>query len=132
MLFKKILKLISFFYMPAIVFVLSLFLEFVFHIYDVLPWIDIPFHFIGGASIAFSFVLILNYFKDEKILKMNVLVNIGVVFLLVALVAIFWECGEFLCDFYFNTTMINGLGDTFWDLCFGMFGGFFILLFSKV
>ena len=125
-------KLFYFFRFPIIVFLVSCFLSF-FGIYDFYPWIDIPIHFIGGFVIAYSFVLILNFWKEKNLIKINnKLIYILFIVALVSLIAVFWEFWEYVMDYFFNYQCQFGLWDTMLDLFLGILGGFVLIVFRKI
>jgi len=117
----KIIKLIPCFWLPLLVFLIHLVIVLNFDIYTIYDWFDIPMHFIGGASIAFSFICVLKKCREEIIIK-DILVSIVILVALVGLVAIFWEFGE--CIFHFQ----GDLNDTLFDFVMGLSGGLFVSL----
>ena len=78
-------------------------------------------HLIGGASIAYSVVCVLNKCREEIVIK-DKLVNVVAIVALVGLVAIFWEFGEFLTGFQ------GDLNDTLFDFVMGLTGGLIVAL----
>ena len=133
---EDVFEALSFFIFPAIVLFLSLFFDFFFNIYQILPWIDIPFHFFGGFSISYSCFLVLKTFKKRKksksiSLKFFVISLVLIVFLM----AFFWEVTEFFLDFYYQTSFFGNLNDGLTDLVMGLFGGisvpFLVLIFRN-
>jgi len=76
---KKIIGLIPCFYFPFIVFLLHIFILSPSNLYTKFLWIDIPLHFLGGFSIAYSFILILRKL-DKEIVINNKLVR-GIIIL---------------------------------------------------
>ena len=125
-------KLFYFFRFPIIVFILNVFLVF-FGVYDFYPWIDIPMHLIGGIVIAYSFILIFNFWQERNLIKINnKLIKVFLIVAVVALFAVIWEFWEYAMDYFFNLPWYNNLWDTMLDLFLGIFGGFIFSLFSKV
>jgi hypothetical protein len=119
---NQYLRILSFFTFPAIVFFINIPLVFV---YDLYPWFDIPMHFLGGFSIAFTSFLFLKFFKEKKILIIeNKFLYLFIILAFVALVAVLWEFYEFFLDAFFNFNTIVSLEDTLLDLAMGLFGGF--------
>ena len=115
------LRVLSFFIFPAIVFLINFPLEFVYILY---PWFDMPMHFLGGFSIAFTSALFLKFFEEKKLLK----IGRGVLFVFVivsfvALTAVLWELYEFFIQYFFEVFWQLGLEDTLLDLVLGLFGG---------
>lgn len=128
---KNILKLIPCFYFPLIVFLFSLILHHGFNAYDIFSWIDIPMHFIGGASIAYASILVLRKVRREVVIKdrfFEVLIVLG----FVCIVAVVWEFYEFLIDYFFSLNWQLSLEDTMADFFFGLTGGLSIAVFRKV
>ena len=118
---NKYLRVLSFFTFPAIVFFINLPLVFV---YDLYPWFDIPMHFIGGFSIAFTSILFIKFFKEKELLDIkNKLIHLFVVVSFVALIAVLWEFYEYFLDLFFNFNTSLGLEDALLDLAMGIFGG---------
>ena len=120
-----LLKIASFFIFPGVVFLFDLFLIY-FKVYDVLPNLDIPMHFIGGFSIAYMFTLFLIYFNDRHLIKIrDEFLFIFIIVSVVAFIAVLWEFFEFLLEVFFNLSFQRGLEDTLMDLLMGILGGFF-------
>lgn len=127
---RDLFKLVYCFYFPLIVFLFNLVLGF-FGVYDVFPWIDVPMHFIGGASIAYSFILVLKNLKKEVVVKEKFL-KVILIFAFVCVAAVFWEFGEFLADYFFNLNTQVSLVDTMGDLFLGLFGGLVTAIFGEI
>ena len=92
-------------------------------LYTMYPWLDIPMHFFGGASVAVTYFLILRFLQEKHQLVLPGSARIMFVWGLVALTAILWELFEY------STTIITGLGlqgdlpDTMFDQFLGLVGG---------
>lgn len=124
MIKKKFLRILSFFIFPACVFVFSNFIGRVFDAYLIYPWLDIPMHFLGGISIAFTGTLFLRFFKEEGFIGINKgFLQVLLIVSLVALVAVLWEFYEFLMLYLFGILMQLSLEDTMGDFFFGLLGG---------
>ncbi|MBI3623105.1 hypothetical protein HY212_03440 [Candidatus Pacearchaeota archaeon] len=122
---KNITRILSFFIFPALVYALALFLGAVFDAFNVYTWIDIPFHFLGGLSIAYTSILFLRFFREKGFIEINKrALSILFVVSLVILVAVFWEFYEFLMKTFFNLNMQPSVADTMKDLFMGLVGGF--------
>ena len=120
-----LLKIAPFFIFPAGVFLFDLFLIY-FKVYDVLPNLDIPMHFIGGLSIAYMSALFLIYFNDKNLIKIrNDFLFVFVVVSVVSFIAVLWEFFEFSLKVFFNLPFQPCLDDTLMDLLMGILGGFF-------
>ena len=125
-------KLIYFFRWPLIVYVLGLIL-YIFKVPRIFPWIDIPLHLIGGFVIAYSFVLILEFLGDKKLIKIkNKTIYFVIIIGLVGLTTIFWEFYEFALTNLFNLSMQGNLEDTMCDLFLGLLGGSSLFIFKKI
>lgn len=122
---SKLIKLIPCFWLPLLVLLIHLLITVPFGFYTLYGWLDIPMHFVGGASIAYSFILVFKRCKDEIIIK-DKLVNIIILLALVGLSAILWEFFEF---FAYSTVELY---DTLFDMFMGLLGGLLIALFGKV
>ncbi len=122
---SKLIKLIPCFWLPLLVLLIHLLITVPFGFYTLYGWLDIPMHFVGGASIAYSFILVFKRCKDEIIIK-DKLVNIIILLALVGLSAIIWEFFEF---FAYSTVELY---DTLFDMFMGLLGGLLIALFGKV
>jgi hypothetical protein len=97
---NKFIRILSFFIFPALVFLVNLPLGFVYEIY---PWFDIPMHFLGGVSIAFTSVLFLRLFEEKKMLKIrDEFLFLFVVTCFVAFVAVLWEFYELIVLVFFD------------------------------
>ena len=125
------LKTIAWFFIfPVLVLVLHLFLLF-FDVYGILPWFDIPIHFIGGVSVSMTYFFILKYLQKENYLKINSLTRIIFVFALVSLTAVFWEFFEFSAEYLTGFNLQGSLNDTMIDLFLGLFGGLLAVIFLE-
>jgi len=110
---------------PFVLFVYDRLVNMRFDLYKVFPWLDIPMHLLGGASIAVSATLFLRYLQNHSLCgQMRKWIfhlwNMG----LVSLAAILWEFNEFLSDYFFHGSMQPSLADTMGDLFLGLLGGF--------
>ena len=126
------LKTISWFFIfPFLVLIIYLILMLFLKIYLIFPWYDIPVHIIGGASLAITYFLTLQYFQKEKYLDMNGFFEVLFIFALVSLTAIFWELFEFFVSYLTGWISQGDLQDTMADLFFGMLGGLFTAVFLE-
>lgn len=126
------LKTISWFFIfPFLVLIMYLILMLVLKIYLIFPWYDIPVHFVGGASLAITYFLTLQYFQKEKYLDMNSFFEVLFIFALVSLTAIFWELSEFFVSYLTGWISQGDLQDTMADLFFGILGGLFTAIFLE-
>jgi hypothetical protein len=89
--------------------------------YTPYPWIDIPAHITGGMAICYFFYRLSVNIQEliGKIPKLSIYVmSIG----LTVIIAVFWECFEYLSDAKFGTTTSLGLKDTLSDILNGLLG----------
>ena len=119
-----------FFVFPVFVLVTHIFLLF-FNIYRIFPWLDIPMHFIGGASLSITYFLILQFSQKENYLRINSFFKVLFIFALVSLTAVFWELFEFSVEFISGWNLQGNLEDTMLDLFLGMLGGLFTAIFLE-
>lgn len=130
---KNFLRILSFFILPAIVFVLSNFVDIFTNAFEMISWLDKLFHFIGGASAGYMFFLFFKFWEEKKLIKINnKLVLIFFIVSAVGFIAILWEFYEFLMVSYLGVNWNINYEDTLGDLFFGLLGGLFTGVFSKV
>ena len=122
--------IVWFFIFPVLVLVLHLFLLF-FDVYRILPWFDMPIHFIGGVSVSMTYFFILKYLQKENYLKISSLIRIIFVFALVSLTAVSWEFFEFSAEYLTGFNLQGSLNDTMVDLFLGLFGGLLAVIFLE-
>ena len=128
---SKFLRVLSFFIFPAVIYFVNIFLIKL-GLYNNYSWLDIPMHFLGGVSIAYMFVLFLDFFKEENFIEIkNKFLFVGIVVALVGLVAIFWEFYEFCVWIYFDLSWAMTYEDTLLDLFMGLLGGLVVGVWRK-
>jgi|TARA_Y100000310_G_scaffold337250_1_gene423856 hypothetical protein len=126
------LKNISWFFIfPVFVLIAHIFLLFVFDVYAIFPWFDIPMHFVGGVSIGIMYFLILKYSQRQNYLKTNSFFNVLFIFALVSLTAVLWEFFEFSLTYLTGFSLQGNLSDTMLDLFLGMSGGLLTAIFLE-
>ena len=92
-----------------------------FHLFDKIPWMDIPTHFFGGVAITYFYrVAIRN--SQEFLGDIPLPIQILLAFTATGTTAVFWEFYENTFDFLFHTHMVLGLFDTIKDLFDGILG----------
>jgi hypothetical protein len=116
-------KIASFFLFPTVVYLVHLVVKGL-GLYEVIPNVDIPFHYLGGLSIAYTCAQLLAYLESEK----GTPVLHRVLFLLLLLsitatVAVFWEFAEFLSDQFLATNLQPSIANTMQDQFLGILGG---------
>jgi hypothetical protein len=102
--------------------------------YWVYTWLDIPMHFLGGFWLAVVFFYFVN--PRLQIINYKLLITLISALGFVALVGVFWEFFEFLCDvFIFSKGYLEvaqqGTADTMSDLFFDLLGGLAFLIICK-
>jgi len=121
---KRIFKLALFFTFPSLVFVVHLIASKGFNLYLHFPNMDIPFHYLGGFSIAYSSAQILSYLENEKITpRLHWLIFLVLLLSLTATAATLWEFAEFIGDRLFHTNIQISLANTMQDQFLGVLGG---------
>lgn len=111
------------FWPPIFVFSLHVFLVWVLNVYSYFPWLDIPMHYLGGLSIAYSLDRSQILLQDQKIVsRLDKTIELILVFSSVSTIAIFWEFAEFLLDHFFGTDLQVSLPNTMQDLFMGILG----------
>jgi hypothetical protein len=126
-------RLLIIFWPPILVFLLHVVLVRVTNIYLVLPRLDVPTHYVGGLSLAYSFALAIPTLKNQKaISQLDRLVELVLIFTLVSTAAIFWEFAEFLLDRFLGTNLQISLQNTMQDLLMGMLGAATIVVYKIV
>jgi hypothetical protein len=117
-------KLASFFIFPAAVFLSHLTVSRILNLYSLFPHIDIPFHFLGGLSIACTSAKILAYLEQEKfIARLNGSIFTILLIWTTAAAAVLWEFMEFTGDQLFHTNIQVSLANTMQDQFMGILGG---------
>jgi hypothetical protein len=90
---------------------------------------DIPFHYLGGFSIAYTSAQILSYLEKEKITpRLNRGIFMVLMVSLTATAAVFWEFAEFTGDQLFNTNIQISLANTMQDQFLGVLGGMTVVV----
>ena len=121
---KQTSKIASFFTFPGLVFLVHLVASKGFNLYAHFPNMDIPFHYLGGLSIAYSAAQILSYLEKEKFTpRLNRIIFMVLMVSLTATAAVFWEFGEFTGDHLFKTNIQISLANTMQDQFMGILGG---------
>ena len=116
-------KIASFFLFPTVVYLVHLGVKGM-GLYDMFPNVDIPFHYLGGFSIAYTCAQLLAYLEAEKVTPVLHRV-LFLLFLLsiTATVAVFWEFAEFLSDQFLATKLQPSIANTMQDQFLGILGG---------
>lgn len=121
---KRISEIASFFMFPILVLLAHMIASGIFDLYRVFPNLDIPFHYMGGLSIAYAFTQILIYLKkEEPITALDKALLLILIFSLTATAAVFWEFAEFIGDRLLGTNIQVSLANTMQDQFMGILGG---------
>ena|SRR5690349_21633876 len=121
---KQVLKFASFFVFPMSVLFIHLIASKPLNLYARFPNLDIPFHFAGGLSVAYTSAQILSYLEKEKITApLHQVIFLVLVFSLTATATVFWEFAEFIWDQILNTNIQISLANTMQDQFMGILGG---------
>jgi hypothetical protein len=120
---ERSLKIGSFFFFPTVVFLVHLAAKGA-GLYEMLPNIDIPFHYLGGLSIACMCAQVLSYLESQKITTaLHKGLFLMMLLSLTATVAVCWEFAEFLSDQFLDTNLQPSIANTMQDQFLGMLGG---------
>ena len=92
--------------------------------YEMFPAMDIPFHYMGGLSIAYTASRILLYLESEKIsAELNKVIFLVLLLSLTATAAVSWEFAEFISDRFLYTNLQPSIANTMQDQFLGILGG---------
>ncbi len=127
----------SIFYAPIILLAIHFILEFGFDLYDVLPWLDIPMHFLGGAIVAYAAARFFIFYEEKRSIAIfSPWMFLLLLVIFVSAIAVLWEFFEFGLEYFFHVKAQLSQADTMGDLFMGMFGasvaGGVIILFSQL
>ena len=102
------------------------------NLYYIIPWYDIPMHFIGGFWAAITAV----WACTSKLKPRSFLGDFFVVLLVTFILAVIWEVFEFTTGITsLGTITVAGLpywADTIKDIAMGMLGGVFAFVLDKI
>jgi hypothetical protein len=98
-------------------------------LYGPFPHLDVPMHFLGGASIAYFVSRCFAALPASVVmLRWRAAAEALVAFCVTATSAVIWEFLEWFADRYLGTNAQKGLSDTLLDLAMGLAGGAAYLL----
>jgi hypothetical protein len=101
--------------------------------YAALPWLDMPMHFAGGASIGLAGVHFLTFLKGRRFVNdLPFLLRTFFVMSFVGLAAALWELWEFSMDIASGWHLQADLFDTMVDILLGLLGGFVLSLLYRI
>ncbi|MFT3895197.1 MAG: hypothetical protein QM730_26525 [Anaerolineales bacterium] len=131
---RQLFKFTPFFFFPVMVLFAHGIASGIFHLYTVFPHADIPFHYLGGFSIAFTSVqIVVHLEKEQYISPLNKSVCMILVFSLTATATVLWEFAEFTLDQVVGTNVQISLANTMQDQFMGILGGLtWILIYYRV
>ena len=116
-------KIASFFLFPTVVFLVHTVVKLL-GLYEMFPAIDIPFHYLGGLSIAYTCARVLSYLESERVTAvLNRAIFLVLLLSLTATVAVFWEFAEFISDQILATNLQPSIANTMQDQFLGILGG---------
>ena len=103
----------------------------VLNLYAVFPHLDVPFHLLGGASIAIAGSRALAYMQSQRwIAVLDRFSVTAAQIALTATAAILWELVEFAFDHAFGTNMQISLANTMQDQFMGVLGACLVGLYA--
>ncbi len=126
MFLRDFFKVVKYFWLPFILFLLSWIFYFG-GIFEYVFWFDDAMHILGGLFVGCTYFFILSYFEVRKSLELNKFFKFLFVVSLVALTAVFWEFYEFVLALLTPISTQPSLEDTLFDLFLGVIGSFFAL-----
>jgi hypothetical protein len=130
---KTLSRLVKIIWPPIVVFLIHRVVLSGLNLYAAYPWIDIPMHFLGGLSIAYSVSSGLTYLQEKKILlPMDTFIHLLLTITTTVTTAVLWEFLEFLTDQFYGTNIQISLANTMQDLFFGMAGAITLIVFRFI
>lgn len=121
---KQTSRILSFFALPTLVFLIHLITVGLSSLYVYFPHIDIAFHYAGGFAIAFTSAQILTYLQEEKITPLlSRILFLIVIIALTATATVIWEFAEFISDQFLSTNLQGSIANTMKDQFVGILGG---------
>jgi hypothetical protein len=114
---------------PLSIFV-SYLLGLAFHLFKLLPPLDIPFHFLGGVVITYFYRSVIRH--SQKVIG-DIPLPIQILFAITctSTTTILWEFYENLLDYFAGTHMVRGVQDTVMDLFLGLLGALVFSIFYR-
>jgi len=99
-------------------------------LYDLVPPLDIPTHFMGGVAITYFFRSAI-FQAQEFVGVIPLPIRSLLAFTSTGTIAILWEFYENFLDYFFGTNHVHGLNDTLLDMFLGLFGALILSLFFR-
>jgi hypothetical protein len=101
------------------------------HLFDKIPPLDIPTHFMGGVTITYLYRSAIRNVQNMTG-EIPLPVQIFFAFTFTGTTVVLWEFYENIMDHFFGFHMVLGLGDTIKDMAMGLLGALvFSLLYRK-
>ena len=108
----------------------SYLLALTFHLFNLFPPLDIPFHFLGGVVITYFYRSVVK--NSQKLVgEIPFPIQVLFAFTCTATTTILWEFYENILDFFFGTHVVRGLQDTIMDLFIGLLSAFVFSVFYR-
>lgn len=121
---KQISKIMSFFIFPMSVLLVHAVFSKILDLYTIFPNLDIPVHYAGGFSIAYTATQILAHLeKGPGSATLNRVIFLTLIISLTASATVFWEFAEFSVDKILSTNVQVSLANTMQDQFMGILGG---------
>jgi hypothetical protein len=99
-------------------------------LYDLIPALDIPTHFLGGVTITYFYRFTLR--NSQKFLgEIPLPVRILCAFTCTGTTVVFWEFYENILDHFLHTQLVMGLTDSLKDMFLGLSGALILTLFYR-
>jgi hypothetical protein len=99
-------------------------------LYEIIPSLDIPTHFIGGVAITYFYRSAIR--NSQRIFgAIPFPIQILLAFTCAGTTIILWEFYENLFDYFFGTHMVRGLEDTLLDMFLGLLGALVLSAFYR-
>ncbi len=118
---------------PLIVLIIHKVLFSVIGLYESCPAQSIPTHFVGGAAISFSLIVLHKALRQSGLIpEMTTMLSVFFIFTTISTVAVWWEFAEYALDAVVGTQCQVSLEDTMLDMLVGSGGGLSVLLFFKL
>ena len=97
------------------------------HLFRMLPFIDIPTHFLGGVTITYFYRAAIR--NSQKFLgDIPIPIQVLLAFTATGTTTVLWEFYENFIDHFFGTHMVRGLEDTIMDMAMGLSGALVLSL----
>jgi hypothetical protein len=101
-----------------------------FQLFEFLPQLDIPTHFLGGVVITYFYRVAIRH-SQSLVGEIPFPIQVIFAFTCSGTTTIFWEFYEYIFDFFFHTQMVRGVTDTTVDFFVGLLGALATSLFYR-